>query len=453
MAKIQYLRAMKRKALFAAAAFLLTFNVLYCQNQAPAFPQIVENFVREYRSLEIPWIDFDYRAYLRAIPSKLEIEKREAFFQKYLQQLDGLREERLTASEKITFAHLRYQIALHLERCALEKRLKSEGQFTIPNEGLRQVPQGKTLYQLYIRYATGVDISPDEIYKYGLAEIARIHREMSGIRTRAGFANDSIGWLNYLNDSNFFLTNRDSIVADYEKVKNRVLAHLGSMYEQNSGAIPDIDFMTWPDAGPYTPPGIYLSEGDNAYGKAVFQFNFYGNRHNRRAMDWLFLHEAIPGHHFHRSVRENAPQDALNGLWFAGGAVEGWATYVEYFGEEMGLYRDDMAWLGKWEWDLVRSVRIVLSVGIHDRGWTKAEALAFWKANIPNQDDIAEREITRCINWPAQVLTYKIGAKKIFELRDAAAKREGAGFNLKKFHTQFLSAGYVPLEVMEAVFK
>lgn len=453
MAKSEYLRMMKRKALFSAAIFLLTFNVLYCQNQAPAFPQIVEDFVREYRSLEIPWIDFDYRTYLRAIPSRQEIERREAFFQKYLQQLDGLREERLSASEKITFAHLRYQIALHLERCALEKRLKSESRFTVPNEGLSRVPHGKTLYQLFIRYATGVDISPDEIYKYGLAEIAKIHREMSGIRTRAGFANDSIGWLNYLNDSTFFLTNRESIVADYEKIKTRALAHLGSMYEQNPVAIPDVDFMTWPDAGPYTPPGIYLSEDDNAYGKAVFQFNFYGNRHNRRAMDWLFLHEAIPGHHFHRSVRENAPQDALNGLWFAGGTVEGWATFVEYFGEEMGLYRDDMAWLGKWEWDLVRSVRIVLSVGIHDRGWTKAEALAFWKANIPNQDDIAEREITRCINWPAQVLTYKIGAKKIFELREAASKRAGSAFDLKKFHTQFLSAGYVPMEVMEAVFK
>jgi len=241
------------------------------------------------------------------------------------------------------------------------------------------------------------------------------------------------------------------VVAGYERIKTQALAHLSAMYEQIPADVPDIEFMTWPDAGPYTPPGIYLSEDDNAYGKAVFQFNFYGNRHNRRAMDWMFLHEAIPGHHFHRYVRQSAPHDALEGLWFAGGTLEGWATYVEYFGEEMGLYRDDWAWLGKWEWDLVRSARIVLSVGIHDRGWSKAEALAFWKANVPNQDDIAEREITRCTNWPAQVLTYKIGAKKIFELRDAAARREGAGFDLRKFHTRFLSAGYVPLEVMAGI--
>ncbi|MBV6443296.1 MAG: hypothetical protein EPGJADBJ_05030 [Saprospiraceae bacterium] len=431
--------------------FTLVANTLYCQNQAASFSDLVQNFAAEYRALDIPRVDFDYRNYLREIPSVTEIEKREAFFGKYRQALHNMDNKQLAEEEQATLAHLRYQLDLHLERCALEKQIRSEGQFVIPNEGLNKAPHGKSLYGFFIRYATGVDIAPDEIFDFGMTEIRKIHREINAIRIRTGFQNDSAGWINYLNNSDFFLTERDSVVAGYEKIKNRVLAHLGTMFGQTPAEVPDIEFMTWPDAGPYTPPGIYLSEDDNAYGKAVFQFNFYGDRHNRRAMDWLFLHEAIPGHHFHRSVREGAPQSALNGLWFAGGTVEGWATYVEYFGEAMGLYRDDMAWLGKWEWDLVRSVRIVLSVGIHDRGWTKAEALAFWKANVPNQDDIAEREISRCTNWPAQVLTYKIGAKKIFDLRDEVERREGVQFDLKKFHTRFLSAGYVPLEVMAGV--
>ena len=443
---------MKKRPLFSRfLLFALIANALIGQSQSNSLSDIVQNFATEYQALGIPWVDFDYRDYLRAIPPIAEIEKREAFFQQYKKQLDGLDASKLSSAEKATFAHLRYQLDLHLERCALEKRLKSEGQFAIPHEGLSTVPNGKALYRFYIHYSTGVDISPEEIFEYGMAEIRKIHGKMDDIRTGAGFKNDSVGWTNHLNNSNFFLTNRDSVVAGYEKIKTRALAHLSAMYEQAADDVPDIDFMTWPDAGPYTPPGIYLSEADNAYGKAVFQFNFYGNRHNRRAMDWMFLHEAIPGHHFHRYVRQSAPHDALEELWFAGGMVEGWATYVEYFGEEMGLYRDDWAWLGKWEWDLVRSARIVLSVGIHDRGWSKAEALAFWKANVPNQDDIAEREITRCTNWPAQVLTYKIGAKKIFELRDATARREGAGFDLRKFHTRFLSAGYVPLEVLAGI--
>ena len=348
-------------------------------------------------------------------------------------------------SRDVVFTALRLDGST-LERCALEKQIKAAGAVPVPAEGLHQLPYGKALYRFLARYATGVNISPDEIYTYGLAEIDKIHREMQAIQARAGFAGDTAAWNRYLNDPRFFITERDSVVAGYEKIKERTLAFLPALFEQTTP--PDIEFMTWPDAGPYTPPGIYLSEDDNAYGKAVYQFNFYGNRHNRRAMDWLFLHEAIPGHHFHRYVRRLAPPDDLAELWFAGGTVEGWATYVEYFGREMGLYRDDMAWLGKWEWDLVRSVRIVLSVGIHERGWSKAEALAFWKANIPNQDAIAEREITRCTNWPAQVLTYKIGAKKIFEIRAAAEKRAGAAFDVRKFHTRFLSAGYVPLEVI-----
>lgn len=439
---------MKGKTLYLTLSFLLVINTLYCQSHSASFSGIVGDFVAGYRALDIPWVDFDYQTYLRNIPPVAEIEKREAFFQKYLRQLEGFETSRLTSAEKATFEHLRYQLALHLERCALEKQFRSGGQIAVSADGLSAVPGGKALYRFYVRYATGVDISPDEIYGYGMAEIEKIHGKIRDIRIRAGFKNDSLGWVNFLNNNDFFLTERDSVVAGYEKIKTQVLSHLGAMYEQSPADVPDIEFMTWPDAGPYTPPGMYLSEDENAYGTAVFQFNFYGNRHNRRAMDWLFLHEAIPGHHFHRYVRRQADRDALNGLWFAGGTVEGWATYVEYFGEAMGLYRDDWARLGKWEWDLVRSVRIVLSVGIHDRGWTKAEALAFWKANVPNQDDIAEREITRCTNWPAQVLTYKIGAKKIFELREAAEKREGLPFDLRKFHKRFLSAGYVPLEVM-----
>jgi uncharacterized protein (DUF885 family) len=442
---------MRHRLIYVIFTICLIASAYRCQGQSSSFSRIVQNFADEYRALDIPWVGYDYREYLREIPSLAEVEKREAFFQQYQQRLDDLDVVKLSPPEKATFAHLRYQINLHLERCALEKQLKPEEPFTVPNEGLSKAPHGKALYRFFIRYATGVNISPDEIYRYGMAETTEIHGKINDIRMRAGFQNDSAGWINYLNNSSFFLTNRDSVVAGYEKIRTRVLGHLSSMYEQAPASVPDIDFMTWPDAGPYTPPGMYLSEDDNSYSKAVFQFNFYGNRHNRRAMDWMFLHEAIPGHHFHRYIRENAPHDALNELWFAGATVEGWATYVEYFGEEMGLYRDDMAWLGKWEWDLVRSVRIVLSVGIHDRGWTKAEALAFWKANIPNQDDIAEREITRCTNWPAQVLTYKIGAKKILEMREATAKREGAAFDLKKFHTRFLSAGYVPLEVMEQI--
>ena len=417
-----------------------------CQSTHTPVQQLLRQFARDYRALDIPQLEYDYRDYLRAIPTLAVLDKREAFFQKYAERAAALDTSQLTVAEKTSWKHLRYQIELHRERCALEKQIHSAAATAIPDEGLYRLPYGKDLYRFYIRYSTGVQISPEEVYEYGLSEIAKIRAEIDAIRERSGL--DSVAWLRRLNEPAFFLTERDSVVAGYERIKNKVLAHLNTLFEQPPAAVPDIEFMTWPNAGPFTPPGMYSSADNNAYGTAVFLFNFYGNRHNRRAMDWLFLHEAIPGHHFHRALRESTSSDPLEGLWFAGGTIEGWATYVEYFGAEMGLYRDDWAWLGKWEWDLVRSVRLVLSVGIHDRGWSKDQALAFWKANIPNQDEIAEREIVRCTHWPAQVLSYKIGAKKIFELRAAAQQREGARFDVKRFHTRFLTAGNVPLEIM-----
>ncbi len=440
---------MKKTATTAILLLGLLVNAARSQNPSGAFSRFVETFADEYRALDIPWVDFDYQEYLRQIPSLREIEKREEWLRQYREQLAGFDTSAFSPAEYRTFRHLRYQLDLHLERCLLEKKFKSRGPAAIPADGLSRLPGGAEWYRFYIRYATGVAISPDEIFEYGMAELKKVRQQMHLIQLKEGFVMDTAAWWKTLNEDRFFLTERDSVTAGYERIQTRVLAHLDSLFEQAPDSVPDIGFMTWPNAGPYTPPGIYLSEDDNAYGKAVFQFNFYGNRHNRRAMDWLFLHEAIPGHHFHRYVRQQAPRDPLDGLWFAGGTVEGWATYVEYFGEAMGLYQGNWERLGKWEWDLVRSARIVLSVGIHDRGWTKAGALAFWKANVPNQDAIAEREVTRCINWPAQVLTYKIGAKKIMEMRRAAEERMGETFDVRRFHSWFLSAGYVPLAVLE----
>jgi len=121
--------------------------------------------------------------------------------------------------------------------------------------------------------------------------------------------------------------------------------------------------------------------------------------------------------------------------------LEGWAAYVEELGEEMGLYRTLYDLMGKHEWNLVRSVRVVLDVGLNYKGWSDEKALAFWKTNINNQEDIAMREINRMRRWPVQVITYKYGAARILEKR-RAAKLKG-GFNLKDFHQEILSRGAV----------
>ena len=188
----------------------------------------------------------------------------------------------------------------HAQRFQLEKQYRSGEADALSTDGLFKVPNGPQWYAFMAKYATGVDLSPTAMHEYGRTEVAGIQREIRLFRDRMGFGTDSLGFLKHLNEPHFFLTDRDSIVATYRQKKATVLAHLSNLFEQNAAGVPNIEFMTWPNAGPYTPPGIYLSADNNAYGTAVFQYNFYGGQHNRRAMDWLFLHEAIPGHHFHR---------------------------------------------------------------------------------------------------------------------------------------------------------
>ena len=109
--------------------------------------------------------------------------------------------------------------------------------------------------------------------------------------------------------------------------------------------------------------------------------------------------------------------------------------------------------MGRWEWDLVRSVRVVMDVGIHEKGWTRKEALAFWHKHVVDTDKIGNREVNRVTNWAVQVMTYKIGAAKIRELRALAKEKLGNDFDLKTFHTWIIGHGELPLNVLEKMVK
>ncbi len=126
---------------------------------------------------------------------------------------------------------------------------------------------------------------------------------------------------------------------------------------------------------------------------------------------------------------------------------------MEDLGRDLGAYQDPYQFLGKWEWDLVRSARLAIDVGIHAKGWKKSEALSFWKDHVPNQDGIAVREIDRIIRWPAQVISYKVGENTIWRLRNLTQDAEGAKFDLRRFHTLVLKRGSVPLPILEEKVK
>ena len=141
-------------------------------------------------------------------------------------------------------------------------------------------------------------------------------------------------------------------------------------------------------------------------------------------------------------------------LFFYLGFAEGWGAYAEELGKDLGAYKTPYDELGKWEWDIVRSVRVPLDVGLNYYGWTDQQALDFWKKSIRGQDDIAMREIARIRRWPAQVVTYKYGALQILHWKQELRQKQGDQFNIKDFHDRVLDHGSLPLfMVKENVFR
>ena len=167
-------------------------------------------------------------------------------------------------------------------------------------------------------------------------------------------------------------------------------------------------------------------------------------------MTSLALHEAVPGHHLQIAIAQE-----LEGLpWFRRGIsstafVEGWGLYAESLGYEMGLYEDPYQHFGALTFGMWRACRLVVDVGLHYKGWTREQAVQYMMANTPNSEADIRSEVDRYIAWPGQALAYKIGERKILELRKEATESLGASFNLQNFHDQLLEEGPLPLPLLE----
>ena len=188
-------------------------------------------------------------------------------------------------------------------------------------------------------------------------------------------------------------------------------------------------------------PGFYRSNENSLY------VNYFNRPYKKRQIGWLYIHEGFPGHHYQIKYTESLQRSAVQNLISSSCYREGWAAYIEEIGNEIGAYNDLYDVYGKWEWDLIRSVRVVLDVGLNYHGWTDTEALGFWQRHIQDQDQIALREIKRMKRWPAQVITYKFGAHKLLTWKEHFEQK--ANFSLKQFHQNVLQFGDIPFYVLE----
>ena len=433
---------MKRTANSLLLSLFFLFYCLQIHTQNKAFTKLCNGFMDGYDALDIPSTDLDYKVNFAKIKNAKELEEQELFFVEYFNKIILQDVKKLSQEEKLRFAQLKYEVTINLRRIELEKKWDTEGRI-IPQNGLHSMHDYRQWYSYYIRHFTSINITPEQVFEMGESEVKRIQLEIKTIQNKLGYTDDEAFYKHLQNDT-FYFKDKKQVLAAYAEIDNTVRKNLYKLFPKYD--VPEIGVMEWPDASVNTPPGMYLDKDNNPYLKDIFQFNFYQHRHSKRAMEWLYMHEAIPGHHLQFVIRHyNKDSCALTNRFFYFGNAEGWACYVEDYGKEMGLYQNGYTWLGKWQWDLVRSARLVMEVGIHYYGWSYEQTMQYWKDNIKGQDEIADREIIRITNWPGQALCYKVGALTIKKMVE---QKQEDGISIIEEHTFLLMHSDFPLQVL-----
>lgn len=428
------------KIIFLALGISLVSFAATAQHQQ--FAQFSADFVSGYKALKLPGLDLSYVSGFQHIQSADSVQKQLEFFTKVKSQLENYRESGLTSSQKTDYELIKYETGLNLERIALEQEWNKDKPNTISNSGIITVPNGKAWYAYLLKRWVSDDVTPDQIYQFGLGEVKRVQGHIEAVRKETGLSEDE--FYKHLNDSSFFTSDPQEVQRSFEHTKAVVYSNLHKLFSDT--VIPPLKIVRGESKQLAQTPGYY--DGN------TFYYNLFDKPYCKRQYDWLFIHEGVPGHHYQMSLAVKAKVSDVQQLFFYSGFAEGWGAYAEELGKQLGAYKTPYNELGKWQWDIVRSVRVPLDVGLNYYGWTDEQALAFWKKNIRGQDDIAMREIARIRRWPAQVVTYKYGALQIMHWKEELKKKQYGRFSIKNFHDRVLDHGNLPLfMVKENVFR
>ncbi len=399
-------------------------------------PQVlVQRMIPQLRAEELTSSEFETNIFfgpLRTMPKSFSAKEQEKWRSVYSK----------VVREKVIPAYL--QMAEFLENEYLPKAR------TTP--GYNALPKGSGIYSYYVKSWTTTDKTPSEIHAIGLDEVSRLRGEMEKVKAQVGFEGSLEEFLTFVKTDQKAMPYSSSkeILDGFQAILDKITPKLGSMFHKVPKTAFEIrqtekyrEASASAEYRPGTPdgerPGIfYIPIPDPT------RFNVTSG------MESLFLHEAIPGHHYQISLQqENLALPKFMRFSWLGAYGEGWALYTESLGPELGLYTDPYQKLGSLSDEMLRAVRLVIDTGIHTGKLSREEAIAYFLSNVAYDESGARAEVERYMAMPGQALSYKMGSMKIRELREKYEKELGGNFKLADFHEQVLSQGCLPLNVLE----
>ena len=319
------------------------------------------------------------------------------------------------------------------------------------SSGIQGEPNGDAYYAHQIKKYTTTNMTAAEIHELGLREVARIRMEMEKIKKEVGFKGDLKAFFDFVRNNKDLMpfTKPEEVIANFNAIHERMKPQIEKLFDVKPKTAFEVRrteaFRENSASAEYNPgsldgtrPGIFYTPIPSAA-----WYNTYSD-------ESLFLHEAIPGHHYQISLTQESNElpKFRKTLWYSGYG-EGWALYSESLGKELGLYTDSYQYFGMLGAEMHRAVRLVVDTGLHFKGWTREQAIQYSLDNEAESKGSITSEIERYMANPGQALSYKIGQLKIRELRAKAEKLMGEDFDIREFHNQVLETGCVPLALLE----
>ena len=316
---------------------------------------------------------------------------------------------------------------------------------------LSALPNGEAWYAFKVRRNTSTERTPAEVHAIGLAEVARINGEVDAVIAQTGFKGSRADFNRFVStDKQFEFPTEAALLAAYRALEARINSHVPEQFS----LLPKAGFEIRP-VEPFraasSSTGAYQSPSEDGTRPGVFYVNTY-DLPSRKTWDAesLFLHEAIPGHHFQLALQQELTE--MPKFRRFGGEtafIEGWGLYSESLGKDLGVYTDPYQYYGRLQAEMWRAIRLVVDTGIHSKGWTRQQVLDYMRANSTASQTKAVSEAERFMAIPGQALAYKTGEMQIRLLRTRAEKALGDKFDIRAFHAEVLKDGAVPLNVLE----